>query len=236
MVKHNIEAIFIMVDNKIELNSSEEMYLVIVRQMCEHCEDSPVPIPDIAEGLKLQPVSVNQMIKKLAELDLVVYTPYKGVELTAKGLAIATRILRRRRLWEVFLVKDLGIELDEADALACQLEHVTPDEVVDRLSNFLDNPSVCFHGDPIYPGETNGRIMAPTVPLGDIKVGRPFQVARIDDDEDVQSFLADTGLFPGNRGLIIAVNGNGNIIVETKLGKRVTLTKDVANRIIVMES
>ena len=88
-----------------KLSDSEQMYLVMIRQICEHCEDTPVPIPEIAEGLEVQPVSVNQMIKKLAESDFVVYTPYKGVELTAEGLAISTKILRRRRLWEVFLVQ-----------------------------------------------------------------------------------------------------------------------------------
>ena len=226
-----------MSDNII-LSNSEQMYLVMIRQICEHCEDTPIPIPEIADGLGLQPVSVNQMIKKLAESGLVVYTPYKGVELTDEGFWISTSILRRRRLWEVFLVKDLGMELDEADALSCELEHITPDDVVNRLSTFLDNPSVCFHGDPIYGAkDIKGQfIEQPTVALSTVKVGPNFQVVRIEEDENLQAFLADSGITPGNSGHIIAANGLGNILVETNLGKRVTITREVADHVFVKES
>lgn len=223
--------------SNINLSHSEQMYLVMVRQICEHCENTPVPIPDIAAGLDVQPVSANQMIKKLAETGWVVYTPYKGVELTEEGFVISTRILRRRRLWEVFLVKYLEMELEEADALACQLEHIATDDVVDRLSDFLDHPAVCFHGDPIYSGEDgNNCSITPPVPLSSIKVGQPFQVVRIDEDVNLQSFLADAGIFPGQRGLIIAVNSTRNILLETNLGQRVTITREIADYILVKES
>ena len=106
MAHHNIIGYFSMA-HLTNLSQSEEMYLVTIRHICEDCTDRPIPIPEIAEKLDVQPVSVNQMVKKLAEAGLVKYTPYKGVELTADGKDISSRILRHRRLWEVFLVKNL---------------------------------------------------------------------------------------------------------------------------------
>jgi DtxR family transcriptional regulator, Mn-dependent transcriptional regulator len=233
MANHNLLTDYYMARHT-RLSESEEMYLVTIRKICEHCADKPIPIPDIAEGLAVQPVSVNQMVKKLAEADLVVYTPYKGVELTPKGRAISTEILRHRRLWETFLVKDLSMHLDEADALACQLEHITSQDVANRLSNFLDNPTVCFHGNPIYPAQ-NQTAANPSVALHNVKVGQLFQVVRLDGDENLRSFLADMGIFAGNRGRIIATNGSGNLLVETSADEHVTVTKEIAENIFVEE-
>ena len=67
------------------LSESEEMYLVTIRKICESCTDTSIPIPHLAEELAVLPVSVNQMVKKLAEAGFVEYIPYKGVELTAEG-------------------------------------------------------------------------------------------------------------------------------------------------------
>ena len=220
--------------DKIKLSKSEEMYLVTIRMICEHCPDATIPIPDIAESLDVQPVSVNQMIKKLAEAGLVIYTPYKGVELTPEGHIISSKILRHRRLWEVFLVKDLNMELDEADALACQLEHLTSKEVADRLSKFLGDPTICFHGDPIY---SNSKVTESNlgVPLSNVRLGQPFQISHLEGDEIMISFLSDVGVLLGSSGYIVAADGSGNLLVETGYGERLTVTKEVANQIIVEE-
>jgi DtxR family Mn-dependent transcriptional regulator len=218
---------------KINLSKREEMYLVTIRRICEHCADAAIPIPDIAAALDVQPVSVNQMIKKLAEAGLVVYTPYRGVGLTDDGKAISTKILRHRRLWEVFLVKDLKMALDEADALACQLEHITSDDVADRLSVLLDNPSVCFHGDPIYSAEKQTEVKS--APLSNVKVGQPFHVVRLEGDEALISFLSDAGIIPGIRGSIIAASKSDNLLLEIGYGERITVTRQVADQIFVEE-
>ncbi len=217
-----------------KLSESEEMYLVTIRHICEDCIDRPIPIPEIAEKLAVQPVSVNQMVKKLADEGLVTYTPYKGVELTAEGKNISTRILRHRRLWEVFLIKDLKMDLDEADELACQLEHVTSDDLADRLSDFLDHPKTCFHGLPIYPSEDQG-VMQPSIALSELKVGQEFQTARVDVDSNLRTFLTDQGLFPGNLGCVIAANNSGTILLQTAPENQVTITKDIAEKVFVEE-
>jgi len=216
------------------LSKSEDMYLVTIRKLCEQCTDTPIPIPQIAEELDVLPVSVNQMVKKLAESGLVNYIPYKGVALTDMGQAISTTILRHRRLWEVFLVKALKMGLDEADVLACQLEHMTSEDVANRLSNFLENPTVCFHGKPIYPAKNQAE-PHPCVAVSAVKVGRPFQVVRVVGDENLRSFLAGMGVFPGNQGSILAANGSGKFLLEIHLGERVTMTQEIADQILVEE-
>ncbi len=216
------------------LSQSEEMYLVTIRHICEDCTDRPIPIPEIAEKLDVQPVSVNQMVKKLAEAGLVKYTPYKGVELTADGKDISSRILRHRRLWEVFLVKNLEMDLEEADELACQLEHITSGDLANRLSDFLDNPSLCYHGRPIYPSEDQ-RDIQPSITLSELKVGQAFQTVRVDGDVNLNTFLTDQGLFPGNLGCVIAANSSGTILLQTAPENQVTISKDIAERIFVEE-
>ena len=223
-----------MFDNN-TLSKSEQMYLVTIRQFCENCtESSSIPIPDIAAKLDVQPVSANQMVKKLEDAGVVQYTPYKGVALTEDGQAISTRILRHRRLWEVFLVRSLKMDLDEADALACQLEHVTSSDVANRLSNFLDDPSVCFHGLPIYSPEDTTRFVE-SVSLKHIQIGQPFQIIHITGDENTVAFLAEQHISPGNRGSILAANDIGSLLVQTAHGSSITMTKEIAEKIIVEE-
>ena len=74
------------------LSESEQMYLVTIRKICEHCDEIPIPISQIADELAVLPVSVNQMVKKLEESGWVTYIPYKGVELTAEGRKISSLI------------------------------------------------------------------------------------------------------------------------------------------------
>ena len=214
------------------LSESEEMYLVTLHKIREHCTDTAVPIPELAKELKIQPVSVNQMVNKLAGNGFVKYIPYKGVELTAKGRAISTQILRHRRLWEVFLVKALQMELDDADRLACQFEHVTTPDVTDRLSAYLENPVVCFHGDPIpQPGKGGSKLLK-GMPLAHLSIGQASPVLQIDADELTASFLADEGIRPGVEVRLTAIGQNGDVLLESQAG-RVHISSEMSSAILV---
>ena len=105
-----------------EMSESEQMYLITTAMLIEDGMEQPVPLPALAQARSIMPASVNQMVRKLADEGLVTYIPYKGIVLTPAGTNIATRILRYRRLWEVFLVKKLKLALAPADQLACRLE------------------------------------------------------------------------------------------------------------------
>jgi DtxR family Mn-dependent transcriptional regulator len=89
------------------------------------------------------------MLKKLADKDLVNYVKYQGVSLTSKGLLAAKMIVRKHRLWEVFLVEKLDFPWDEVHDIAEQLEHIKSEKLINKLDNFLGNPTEDPHGDPI---------------------------------------------------------------------------------------
>ncbi len=107
----------------------------------------------IAEKIETKASSVTDMLKKLAEKDLVFYKKYKGVSLTEKGKLTAKMIVRKHRLWEVFLVEKLDFTWDEVHDVAEQLEHIKSEKLINKLDDFLGNPTEDPHGDPIPDAE-----------------------------------------------------------------------------------
>ncbi len=103
----------------------------------------------IADELNTKASSVTDMIKKLSDKKLVIYKKYHGVTLTEKGRKVATSVIRKHRLWEVFLVDKLDFKWDEVHDIAEQLEHIQSDSLVERLDAFLEHPEYDPHGDPI---------------------------------------------------------------------------------------
>jgi DtxR family Mn-dependent transcriptional regulator len=107
----------------------------------------------IAEQLSTSPASVTDMLQRLSEKEYFNYEKYKGVNLTAKGIKMATNLIRKHRLWESFLVDKLGFSWDEVHDIAEELEHVNSEELVNRLDKFLGYPKYDPHGDPIPNAE-----------------------------------------------------------------------------------
>jgi len=103
----------------------------------------------LADELNTKPSSVTDMIKKLSEKKLVNHIKYKGVSLSKEGNRIALSIIRKHRLWEVFLVETLNFNWDEVHDLAEELEHIQSDKLTDKLDQFLEFPKYDPHGDPI---------------------------------------------------------------------------------------
>lgn len=213
------------------LSESEEMYLVTIRKICESCTDTPIPIPHLAQELDVLPVSVNQMVKKLSEAGLLEYQPYKGVELTDKGRMISTKILRHRRLWEVFLVRELKMGLDDAAELSCRLEHPITEDVAHRLSTFLGDPEICFHGSPIYHG--NGKNPNKEISLCHTKVGQRCHIIRMVADQNTRSFLAEDGLRVGMEATVNAISGSGAMLLNTGNEHSAAISKKIAEKIFV---
>lgn len=107
----------------------------------------------IAAHLKTTPASVTDMVKKLSEKEYFLYQKYRGVQLTNKGIKVATDLIRKHRLWEVFLVDKLGFSWEEVHDIAEELEHIDSHELINRLDDFLGNPKFDPHGDPIPNSE-----------------------------------------------------------------------------------
>lgn len=114
----------------------------------------------IAEAMQTKASSVTDMLKRLADKNLLDYTPYKGVFLTPQGNILAKQLVRKHRLWEVFLVNKMGFAWHEVHDIAEQLEHVQSDELIKRLDVFLNYPKFDPHGDPI-PTEQGFFLEAP---------------------------------------------------------------------------
>jgi DtxR family Mn-dependent transcriptional regulator len=108
---------------------------------------------DISEALITKPASVTDMLKKLSQKDLVNYKKYQGVTLTKLGRTAALKIIRKHRLWEVFLVEKLKFNWDEVHEIAEQLEHIQSGLLIEKLDEFLGYPAYDPHGDPIPNGE-----------------------------------------------------------------------------------
>lgn len=184
------------------LSDSMQMYLVTIARL--RTDSRPVPLSQLAETLSVSPVSVNEMCHRLQDHGLVVYRPYKGTSLTEEGERRAYHILRRHRLWEVFLVNTLGFDYEQAHDAACQLEHSTPNQVADRLDAFLGYPSVNPQGEPIprTDGSLPSRVL---LPLTALSAGQRAHVVRCDVNEAARAFLDEQGICPGVTLTVVAV-------------------------------
>jgi len=134
---------------------AEENYLKAIYHL-EKDSSVGVSTNSIAIKLNTQPSSVTDMVQKLAHKKALSYQKYKGTFLTKKGKIIAANVIRKHRLWEVFLVEKLKFQWDEVHEIAEQLEHIKSEELIKRLDAFLDHPDFDPHGDPIP--DSNGFI------------------------------------------------------------------------------
>jgi DtxR family Mn-dependent transcriptional regulator len=160
--------------------------------------DGLVPMGQLSAALGVVPGTATTMVKALAESGLVHYEPYMGVRLTAAGEKLASLVLRRHRLIELFLVRVLGMSWAEVHDEAERLEHAVSEQLIDRIDEMLGRPEVDPHGDPIPTAE--GTMPRPEhVDLASAPVGAPLVVARvIDQDAEFLRFLEQQQLTPGS--------------------------------------
>ncbi|CAN5672852.1 metal-dependent transcriptional regulator [soil metagenome] len=136
----------------------------------------------LAEKLKVSSAAVSEMISKLSANGYVKNIPYKGFELTKKGRSVAVNIIRKHRLWEVFLLQYLKFPWEKVHVEAEKLEHSSSDELIEKLEQFLNFPKYDPHGDPIP--DKNGKYKnLPLIPLADIKVGEAVRIKKVSDED-----------------------------------------------------
>ena len=122
-------------------SKSVEDYLKALQKLSKNGE--PVSTTQIAQYFKIAPASVTEMLKKLSQKNYVKYSPYRGAQLTSKGLQVADKVVRKHRLLERFLVDKLRMKKDEVHAQACEMEHSLSDGVEEALCRFLNHPDRC---------------------------------------------------------------------------------------------
>ncbi len=174
----------------------EENYLKAIFKLSLESKDK-ISTSAIARELDLKSASVTDMVQRMSNKDLIYYKPYKGVELTAKGRSIAVNIIRKHRLWEVFLAEKLHFKWSEVHDLAEQLEHVQSDELIDRLDNFLGNPTTDPHGGPIPDKE--GKIhRIPRKVLSEVPLNTCASITGVkEDSNELLQFLEQLNLLIG---------------------------------------
>jgi DtxR family Mn-dependent transcriptional regulator len=161
---------------------------------------------ELAKHLNIGDGSVTGMLKKLSAKKLIRYRPYKGVFLAERGRTLALQMIRRHRLWEMFLVEHLGYRWDEIHDEAERLEHVTSDEMERRIDKVLGYPKVDPHGEPIPSAAGEMETLGGT-PLSEASPGEALVLVRVADDPGLLLHASSVGLTLNTR-----------FTVKTKLG------------------
>ena len=214
---------------------SEENYLKAIYHLTT-ATDTEVSTNAIAETMETKASSVTDMLKKLAEKDLVNYKKYQGVSLTDKGMLCAKMIVRKHRLWEVFLVDKLNFAWDEVHDIAEQLEHIKSEQLINKLDDFLGNPTEDPHGDPIP--NANGQMVAIEKQLlselAENQVG--ICVGVKDSSAEFLKYLDKQEIALGSK---IEIIFKESFDLSTKIkvnGKELTISNKIANNLFVKVS
>lgn len=212
-------------------SSSVQDYVKTIYALSEW-HDEPVTSSRLAARLSVANSSVSEMIRKLAELGLVVHTPYRPVELTADGRRLALAMVRRHRLLETFLVQDLGYRWDEVHDEAELLEHTVSETFIERLDARLGFPASDPHGDPI-PTAAGSITLPDALPLCSFDDGHSGRVIRISDENpELLRFLASEDVGIGSAitvlgrmpfgGPLLARVAKGPVMKDLSLGDELT--------------
>lgn len=163
-------------------NISKEDYLGIIYK--HQNSDGEIKANLIAEKLQISNAAVTDMLKKLSRDGHIIYEKYKGIKLTKTGEDYARNIIRRHRIWEVFLNQVVGLPWDKVHDEANRLEHSASDELINRLEEMLEYPEYDPHGDPIPSKEGKVPKLRKHVPLADLRLGEAGTVIRVNDFDD----------------------------------------------------
>lgn len=213
-----------------------ENYLktIFLAQSANPASDDLVPMGQIATALGVVPGTATTMVKALAESGLVHYEPYMGVRLTSAGEKLASLVLRRHRLIELFLVKVLGMSWAEVHDEAERLEHAVSERLIDLIDDMLGRPAVDPHGDPIPTAE--GTIARHDhVSLLDAPIDAPLVVTRVlDQDPRFLHFAEHRGLMPGASITVLHRDPAADAVrLRESHGEIVTIGAKAASKVLV---
>lgn len=217
------------------LSLTEENYLKTIYSLAVE-NSTAVSTNGISEYLDTRPASVSDMLKKLAQKELINYIKYKGVTLTEAGNREALKIIRKHRLWEVFLVDKMKFNWDEVHEVAEQLEHIKSPLLIKRLDEFLSYPRFDPHGDPI-PTEDGELIMRETIMLQDLDHKKTAEVVGVKDTSTVfLKYLDKLGVRLGCKIEIIeSIEFDQSLEIEIDNTHKRLISKEVAQNIFVEE-
>ncbi len=213
---------------------AEENYLKAIYKLHEK-SGAMVSTSALADTLQINAASVTDFIKKMAGKKLISYEKSKGVRLTEQGRSIAVNIIRKHRLWEVWLVNKLGFKWDEVHEIAEQLEHVISDELIELLDKHLGYPKADPHGD-LIPDAKGRFAKTSSKPLLDCNAGDKVRFTGVaDHSNSFLQFLTKSNLKLGDEILVESIEEFDNSFhVKVNRKERRTLSKEVVKNLLVV--
>ncbi len=213
---------------------TEENYIKAIYHLGKQGRET-VSTNALADAMNTKASSATDMIRKLADKDYANYKKYKGVSLTLTGREIAINIIRKHRLWEVFLVEKLNFTWDEVHELAEQLEHIKSQKLIDELDAFLGHPTHDPHGDPI-PDKHGEMTVVEKVILAQAQVDMRYSCLGVNDSSSeflqylnknnisLGSIIEVLHIEPFDKSVTIKANGNV-LTVSQSVAKNLYLKK-----------
>ncbi|MGZ3946280.1 MAG: metal-dependent transcriptional regulator [Mucilaginibacter sp.] len=210
---------------------TEENYLKAIYHLS--IQEESVSTNQIAASLSTKAASVTDMLKKLAEKELINYTKYQGVTLTPAGEKVALSIIRKHRLWEYFLVEKLNFKWDEVHDVAEELEHIASKELIDRLDDFMGNPKYDPHGDPIP--DSKGKFKAHELkPVSGMEVNKEGIISGVRDHSPAfLQYLEKMDLTIGKKIKIAEINTYDHSVTLQAGDKKLHISREVANNLLI---
>ncbi|MBS1764623.1 MAG: metal-dependent transcriptional regulator [Bacteroidetes bacterium] len=217
------------------LSLTEENYIKVIYELSVN-NNANILTSDIANAVNIRSASATDMLGKLADKKLIDYEKYYGVRLTEKGKSAALNIVRKHRLWEVFLTEKLGFGWDEVHDMAEELEHATSDELSNRLEHFLGHPKTDPHGEPI-PNRKGELEKIKLLPLNSIRPSIEVELKRISDETpSFLQYLQKNNLVPGvninvrntndfDESMDIVINGKSHLHISKQASAHLWVSK-----------
>ncbi|BCA85324.1 Cro/Cl family transcriptional regulator [Enterococcus saigonensis] len=212
------------------MTPNREDYLKLILELGG--DEKKINNKQIVAGLSVSPASVSEMLSKLVKEGLVEHTAYQGVQLTASGKKSASDLVRKHRLWEVFLVEHLHYSWNEVHDDAEVLEHVTSNKLAKRLEDYLNHPSYCPHGGQI-PAENSLVTEKKRKTLADFPVGTKVKIARVLDERELLDYLVSIDLAIHEEYTITAIAPYEGPVTIHNEEKNMAVSYKAANTIFV---
>lgn len=215
-------------------SQSEENYLKAIYHL-SLISNKGISTNSIAKKLETKASSVTDMIKKLSEKEVIVYKKYQGVSLTDFGRKEAANIVRKHRLWEVFLVEKLNFSWDEVHEVAEQLEHIKSPKLIKQLDSFLGFPTHDPHGDPIPDEEGNLKIVKKSLLSTLLKNEGGVCVGVNDSSSEFLQFLDKKGITLGKQIKVLEKEDFDDSLSIIINDKKLSISHKIANNLYIQK-
>ena len=211
---------------------SEENYLKAIYHL-ESDSKKGISTNAIAKSLETKASSVTDMVKKLSEKEVVIYKKYQGVTLTELGKKTAANIVRKHRLWEVFLVEKLNFSWDEVHEVAEQLEHIKSPKLINQLDSLLGFPTHDPHGDPIPDKDGNVNTVDKILLSTLSKNEKGICVGVNDSSSEFLRFLDKKKITLGKKITVLEKEDfDDSLFIEID-GEKLSISKKIANNLYI---